>query len=124
MVLADTSVWIDHFRQGNARLQVLLEGGEVLVHPFVLGELSCGNFRNRRTALEALARMPAAAKATDKETLEFIEQRSLHGRGIGYIDVHLLASALLSQECLLWTEDKRLRNIAIEMSIDYVTNQL
>ncbi len=119
MVLVDTSVWIDHFRVGNARLQALLEGGEVLIHPFILGELACGNFRDRRRTLDMLEKLQHVVTATEEETRAFIERRSLYGRGIGYIDLHLLASAVLSDHCVLWTADKRLRGIAGELSVEY-----
>ncbi len=119
MVLVDTSIWIDHFRAANARLRELLEGGDVLIHPFVLGELSCGNFRDRRRALDMLAKLPKTVPATEEEARAFIERRLLYGRGIGYIDVHLLASAVLTDQCVLWTGDKRLRDVAGDLGVEY-----
>ncbi|MFA6955903.1 MAG: type II toxin-antitoxin system VapC family toxin [Thermoanaerobaculia bacterium] len=112
MILADTSVWIDHFRRGNAALVEALEREDVLVHPFVIGELACGELKKRREILELLASLPSAIVASDEEALQFIEQRRLMGKGIGYIDVHLLASAALTEGARLWTLDKRLAPFA------------
>jgi predicted nucleic acid-binding protein len=111
MVLADTSVWIDHFRRHRPSLAALLDRALVLMHPFVLGELGCGNLTNRTVILSSCAELPFAERATDEETLRLIDGRKLWGRGIGWIDAHLLASALLSN-CELWTLDERLRRTA------------
>jgi predicted nucleic acid-binding protein len=115
VILVDTSVWIDHLRSGEPLLVAALEGGRVLMHPFVLGELACGNLANRSEVLELLGGLPAAPSATDPEALEFIERRTLMGRGSGYIDVHLLASIALSGDALLWTRDRRLAAVATEL---------
>lgn len=117
MILVDTSVWVDHFRFGEPGLITLLNREEVLTHPFVLGELACGNLRNRRETLHLLSRLPAALVATDGETLGFIERYKLTGRGIGYIDAHLLAATALGDTSRLWTHDKRLAAIAAEMDL-------
>ena len=117
MILVDTSVWVDHLRDGVPDLSTLLEAGQVLMHPFVLGELACGNLRNRREPLDLLARWPAAPVATDPEVLQFIEHRSLMSRGIGYVDVHLLAAACLHPTSRLWTRDQRLATIAKELGV-------
>jgi len=114
MTLVDTSVWVDHFRNGNAELQKLLQQDEVLVHPFVTGELACGNLRNRAQVLSLLQQLPQARISTDPEVLHFLELRKLWGRGIGWVDVHLLASAMLSH-AKLWTLDKRLHGLASEI---------
>ena len=114
MILVDTSVWIDHLRKGDAELARTLEAGDVLSHPFVIGELACGNLANRRSILALLGTLPAAQIATDDEVMGFIERRRLMGRGIGYIDVHLLASVALTRGSRLWTRDKRLAAIASE----------
>jgi predicted nucleic acid-binding protein len=119
VILVDTSVWIDHFRSGNAQLIELLNSLQVLIHPFVIGELACGNLRKRRDILTYLGNLPAASTATDKEALFFIENKSLMGRGIGYIDTHLLASASLSGQAQLWTMDRRLKSIAAELELNY-----
>lgn len=108
MILVDTSVWIDHFRRGNRELVEALEREDVLTHPLVIGELACGDLKNRAEVLHLLAALPVAPIATDDEALLLIEKRRLMGRGIGYIDVHLLASVALSADARLWTLDKRL----------------
>lgn len=120
MILVDTSVWADHLRRGLPALAALLERGSVLMHPFVRGELACGNLKNRREVLRLLGELPAAPTATDVEVLDFIERRALMGRGMGYIDVHLLASVVLSGSAQLWTRDKRLAAVAVSMKLAYV----
>ena len=107
MILVDTSVWVDHLRSGNARLGALLRDGLVLVHPFVLGELALGRLRRRVEVLGLLEEMPRAEAANHHEVLEFVERHRLAGSGIGWVDVHLLASAALSG-VTLWTLDRRL----------------
>ena len=116
MVLVDTSVWIDHFRQANTRLSELLQAAEVVVHPFVVGELALGKLRRRAEVLELFGKMPRAPVASDAEVLTFIERRDLFGRGIGLVDAHLLASAVLAQ-ISLWTFDKRLGAVAVTLRI-------
>jgi predicted nucleic acid-binding protein len=115
LILVDTSVWVDHLRKGVPELVELLERGEVLTHPFVIGELACGNLKDRGEVLDLLAALPSAVVAGDDETLLFIEQRMLMGKGIGYIDAHLLASVTLTSDARLWTRDKRLAEIADAM---------
>jgi predicted nucleic acid-binding protein len=117
VILVDTSVWIDHLRSGEPLLVAALEGGRVMMHPFVLGELACGNLANRSEVLELLGGLPAAPTATDPEALDFIERRTLMGQGIGYIDVHLLASIALSGDARLWTRDRRLAAVATELDL-------
>ena len=119
VILVDTSVWIDHLRSGEPVLATALEGGRVLVHPFVLGELACGNLKNRGEVLRLLGALPAAPTATDPEVLGLIERRALMGRGIGYIDVHLLASAALADVARLWTRDRRLAAVAAELELAF-----
>ena len=116
MVLVDTSVWVDHLRYDNVELRRLLDSGRVLSHPFVIGELSCGNLRNRRVILELLDALPTALLAEHLEVLHLVEERRLFGQGLGWIDVHLLASALL-QNCAFWTLDKALHNAALKVGI-------
>ncbi len=113
MILVDTSVWVEHLRHGLPRLATLLQEGEVMIHPWVIGELACGNLRNRQQVLELLLGLPMATVASDTEVLLLIEREQLMGRGIGYIDAHLLASARLSH-CRLWTQDSRLAAVAPE----------
>ena len=115
MILADTSVWVDHLRAGDKALAALLDAGVVLAHPFVIGELALGNLRQPAIVLEALADLPHASVATDAEVLHFIERHALFGRGIGYIDAHLLAAVKLTAGAELWTKDKRLRGVAARM---------
>ncbi len=111
MILVDTSVWIAHFRKAGSRLGELLSEGLVMVHPFVLGELACGNLRNRVRILSDLEALPCAVSAAHEEVMRLIEARKLWGFGIGWIDAHLLASALLSG-CQFWTLDGRLLRAA------------
>jgi len=117
VILVDTSVWIDHLRSGDAALVAALESGDVQTHPFIVGELACGNLANRRELLQRLAALPAALVASDREALQFIERRRLMGRGLGYVDVHLLASAALAPGTRLWTRDRRLAAVAAEMGL-------
>ena len=112
MILVDSSVWIDHLRTGESALVELLNTGRVLAHPFVIGELACGNLKNRTAVLSLLQDLPAAPVATDDEVLFFIERHSLMGRGIGYIDAHLLAAVSLAGTGCVWTRDKRLNAVA------------
>jgi len=119
MILVDTSVWVDHLRDGTPALAAALEQGRVLTHPFVLGELACGNLKNRSEVLQLLGELPAAPMATDPEALDFIERRALMGRGIGYVDVHLLASVALAGTSQLWTRDKRLAAVADDLELAY-----
>lgn len=119
MILVDTSVWIDHLRSGDQALAKALEGGLVMMHPFVLGELACGNIENRREVLRLLGDLPAAPTATDPEALDLIERRALMGRGIGYVDVHLLASTALAGVGWLWTRDRRLAAVAAELELAF-----
>jgi len=119
MILVDTSIWIDHLRKGTPKLMALLENGEVLAHVFVLGELACGNIKNREEFLSLMAELPRAIEATDKETLSLIERHHLMGRGLGYIDMHLLAATRLTEDTQLWTRDRRLAAIAKDLGIGY-----
>jgi predicted nucleic acid-binding protein len=119
VILVDTSVWIDHLRSGETALAAALEDGRVLMHPFVLGELACGTLKNRDEVLDLLGNLPAAPTATDPEVLGLIERRALMGRGIGYIHVHLLASAALADVGRLWTRDRRLAAVATELELAF-----
>ena len=120
MILVDTSVWIDHWRTGDERLMRLLEAGQVLVHPFVVGELSLGNLLHRRQVLTALQDLPQATMATNTEVLGFIDHATLAGGGIGYIDAHLLAAVRLTPASQLWSRDKRLSAVAVRLGLAYV----
>ena len=111
MVLVDTSIWVSHFRDGNAGLADLLNNGEVACHPFIVGELACGNLKSRTTILSLLESLPTTIVAEYEEILVFIESNRLMGKGLGYVDVHLIASALLTRVSI-WTLDKRLEQVA------------
>jgi predicted nucleic acid-binding protein len=122
MILVDTSVWIDHLRKGDEVLTELLIANRVLMHPFVLGELACGNLHNRKAIISLLMRLPQCIIADDDEVLFFIEQHQLMGLGIGYIDAHLLAATSLSESARLWTRDKRLASAATRLAQAYKLN--
>ena len=107
MILVDTSVWVDHLRKGEPELASLLKDGMVLCHPFVIGELACGNLQKRGEILSLLDALPKSTAATHEEAMHLVSDRKLHGQGLGWIDAHLLASALLSNS-KLWTRDKTL----------------
>ena len=117
MILVDTSIWVDHLRSGNATLAAMLETGTVLTHPFVVGEIALGHLRQRDTVLGALLHLPQAAMATDAEARYFIDHNQLFGRGIGYVDAHLLAAVQLTAGDLLWTADRRLQEVADQLGL-------
>jgi predicted nucleic acid-binding protein len=112
LILADTSLWIDHLRAGNAELGAWLEAGEVLMHPFVIGELAVGNLRSRDALLRELGRLPRAVVASPEEVLTLVSREGLHGQGLGYVDAALLASVRLTPEAGLRTRDRRLQAVA------------
>lgn len=118
MILVDTSIWVDHLRSGNEALSTLLNAGMVLMHPFVAGELALGAWPERRAVLGALSDLPRSEVATNAEVLDFIERHGLYGRGVGYVDVHLLAAARLTAGCALWTADRRLHGVACSLGLD------
>ena len=116
MILVDTSVWVDHFRAANSRLAELLEDGQVLCHPFVVGELACGNLRRRVEVLSLLADLPRLPALASEDVMSFVDGHRLMGKGLGWIDVHLLAAAVASRETL-WTKDRRLANAANRLGV-------
>ena len=118
MILVDTSVWIDHFRSSDRPLVQLLEANLVSVHPWIVGELACGNLVDRANVLTLLKTMPQLPVASEDEVLFFIERHLLAGKGIGYIDVHLLAAAAMGS-AQLWTRDKRLLAVAEGLGLAY-----
>lgn len=118
MILTDTPIWIDHFRARDPLLDVLLASEQVLMHPFILGELALGNLKGRQRTLAQLKRLPEATVAKLPEVLLLIERENLHGVGIGYVDTHLLSSTLLS-DAALWTRDKRLQEAAQQMGLAF-----
>jgi len=119
LILVDTSVWVDHLRKGDPRLAELLERGAVVMHPFVVGEIACGSLAARSSMLELLQDLPMAVVAESDEVLGFIKHRSLFGQGLGYVDVHLLVSTVLTDGARLWTRDKRLRAVADGLDCSY-----
>jgi len=120
MILVDTSVWVDHLRRGDNDLVALLNTSQVLIHPFVLGELACGNLHNRSEVLALLTDLPRISEASSDEVLFFIERHALMGKGIGYVDAHLLASVTLDGYAQLWTRDQRLHGLAESLRRAYI----
>ena len=121
-ILVDTSVWVDYFRKGNPQLAALLENDDVICHPMVIGELACGWLSPRQEILDRLELLPASPSASHSEAFRFIEDHDLWGKGIGFIDVHLLASASLGNS-KLWTRDKRLHGIARDIGTAFQANE-
>lgn len=119
MVLVDTSIWVFHLRKGNAKLGELLNHGMVVCHPFIIGELACGNIKNRVEILSLLQSLPMVIQAEHEEVMKFIEDQGLMGKGLGYIDVHLLASALLSG-VRIWTFDKKLFGVSKILGLHFM----
>jgi predicted nucleic acid-binding protein len=118
MTLADASVWIGHFRSVNDEFGALVEDQQIAVHPFVIGEISCGKLRQRERVLRYLELLPAAVVARHNEVLHLVDRQRLWGTGIGWVDAHLLASACLSN-CTLWTLDKALQRAAARVGAAY-----
>lgn len=122
MILVDTSVWVAHLREGNSGLETLLNNGEVVCHPFIIGELACGNLRNRSEILSLLQALSMVTQAEHEEVMKFIEDYRLMGRGLGYVDIHLLASALLTRNPL-WTLDKKLKEVSSKLGLEFDIKQ-
>jgi predicted nucleic acid-binding protein len=118
MILVDTSVWVEHFRTGDIGLKTPLSDGQVVCHPFIAGELACGNLKNRPQILSLLDTLPKARLAEHEEVMHVIKQYHLMGKGLGYIDMHLLASAMLTH-MPLWTLDKRLMNVSSTLGVKW-----
>ncbi len=117
MILVDTSVWIDHLNSPEAHLRELLDSQEVLMHAMVVGEISCGRLRNREEVLQRLSDLPAIDECGHTEVRLMIEGRGLMGRGISFIDAHLLCSVLGRPSTVLWTRDTNLRRIANDLGV-------
>ena len=115
-MIVDSSVWIDHFREPNVDLESFLDEGRVTTHPFVIGELACGSLRRRDDILTLMEALPAAPIATHEEVMGFIDRHHLHGSGLGWIDMHLLASARLIRQPL-WSAERRLRQAAVRLGL-------
>ena len=122
MVLVDTSVWVSHLRDGNAELANLLNDGRVLCHPLIVGELACGNLKDRAVILSFLQLLPMSIEAEHDEVLSFIENNRLMGKGLGYVDVHLITSAALTGVSI-WTLDKKLAHVADSLYKNYLKNR-
>ena len=118
MVLVDTSIWVTHLRQGSRQLEKLLMDAEVMCHPFIIGELACGNLKNRNEIISLLQSLPMAPTIEFDEFLFFIDRNHLTGKGVGFVDVHLLASAQLTG-IPLWTADKRLKSSADQLKLAF-----
>ncbi|MBB4276039.1 type II toxin-antitoxin system VapC family toxin [Rhizobium mongolense] len=112
MILADTSIWIDHFRHVDAELRRIIEDDRLLCHPTVIGELALGSLRDRGSVIDFLAAQRGAVVASHDEVMTMIDRHRIFSMGIGYTDAHLLASVLLDQRAALWTRDKRLQAVA------------
>ena len=118
MVLVDTSIWVIHLRQGSRKLEKLLIDAEVMCHPFIIGELACGNLKNRSEIISSLQSLPMAPKIEFDEFLFFIDRNDLMGKGVGFVDVHLLAAAQLAG-VTLWTADKKLKSMADQLELTF-----
>ena len=118
MVLVDTSIWVAHLRKRNRQLELLLMDAEVICHPMIIGELACGTIKNRNEILSLLKSLPSAPVLEFDELMFFIDENQMMGIGIGFVDVHLLASARLSGTSL-WTADKKLKSAANKLSLNY-----
>ena len=117
MILADTSIWVDHLRRSEAMLEQLLQARRILLHPFVIGELAMGNWPKRDLTLRDLRKLPQAVTASHNEMLLFIDQHKLFGLGMGYVDSHLLAAVRLTPGSSLWTRDKKLHSVADKLGL-------
>jgi predicted nucleic acid-binding protein len=117
MILADTSIWADHLRKADPLFGDLLTNGQIVMHPFVLGEIALGYLRKRADWLLALQELPTLHVAEPDEVLQLIERQRLSAVGVGYVDVHLLTTAVTSPDCQLWTRDKRLAEIAGRLGV-------
>jgi len=116
MILVDTSVWINHLRAGNKQLSELLVRGDVVCHPLIIGELACGQLQRRKEVLALLHALPVVERVSDDEILFFIEKHRLFGRGLGLIDIHLLAACSITP-ATLWTLDSKLQKAAKDFGI-------
>ena len=117
MILTDANIWIDHLRSADARLLDLIDEGEIAIHRYTIGELALGSLAERDLFLERLALLPPAPIARHEEVMRLVEAQRLFGTGVGYVDSHLLASALLLQEGVVWTRDRRLHKVALRLGI-------
>jgi predicted nucleic acid-binding protein len=117
LILADTSIWIDHFRSGNKEMRKHLNEGQIVIHPSIVAELALGALRNRTKTLALLDLLPQVRAAQLSEVRRMIEARRLYSLSIGLTDAHLIASVFINPSTLLWTRDKRLRKTAEDLGI-------
>jgi len=120
VILVDTSVWVDHLRRAEPHLFEQLAQGIVMTHPFVIGELACGHLRKRRAVLDDMSNLHSAPMATQQEVLGFVERHALFGRGIGWVDAHLLVSTALAGSTTLWSRDRKLAQVARDLGLGFV----
>ncbi len=118
MILVDTSIWVAHLRRGSRQLEKLLMDAEVMCHPFIIGELACGNLKNRNEIISLLKSLPIAPTIEFDEFLFFVDRNQLMGKGVGFVDIHLLASAQLTG-VPLWTADKKLKSAAGQLELTF-----
>ncbi len=118
MILVDTNIWINHFRKSDPELVTRLNLGSVACHPFIIGELACGNMKNREELLKLFHSLPSVSVVDQDEYLDFVESRNLMGKGLGFVDIHLLASALL-EGIAFWTADRKLAEAAKDLAISF-----
>lgn len=118
-ILVDSSVWIEHFRHNNEELKQIIMQNRIFVHPFVLGELACGSMKNRSETLHFLQNLPVPIQPSNEEVLDFIDREKLHGKGISFVDVHILISSILTG-CVLWTFDKKLLLVQKKLKIQSI----
>ena len=118
-ILVDTSIWVDHLRNNDVQLVYLLKHNQVLMHPMIRGELACAYVHNRNQLLSLLKNLPQIAEATHDEALYCLESNKLMGKGIGFVDLHLLASVFLEANVLLWTRDRRLHKLALSLNLGW-----
>jgi predicted nucleic acid-binding protein len=121
VIIVDTSVWIDYLHKGEAGMASLLDEGLVLMHPFVLGEISLGSLRDWHETMRTLSKIPQVVRADDNEVVAMIASKKLQGSGIGFVDAHLVASALLTDDTFIWTRDRRLAAVACRVGVDAET---
>ena len=121
MILADTSIWVDHLTRGDEMMASLLDADAVLMHPFIVGEIALGNLPRRAETLSNLDKLPKAVTVDPAEVISLIERKDIFGTGIGYVDAHLLVATTLTSDLRLWTRDKRLRTVAERLAISAAT---
>jgi predicted nucleic acid-binding protein len=121
VILADTSIWVDHLARGDEVMASLLDAEAVLMHPFIMGEIALGNLPRRAETLSDLNKLPKAVTVDSTQVISFIERNNIFGTGIGYVDAHLLVATALTSDLRLWTRDKRLRTVAEKLAISAAT---